>query len=287
MRGIDHLRWVQTGFRQSWAHVARYSWGAGKPILHDHDYAEVCLVEAGSLLEHEFGGIFPITVGDLLLIEPQHVHCLTGVGNPDGWQDSGTPTGHFINVSFPAAALDDLRRMHHLCPWQGGDAPRRVAIDPNRSREISTLMDTLAASPGERLDLDCFLLALTRLLRDRPSIVSSRRVPQWLIEALNRFESDPQLLRVGLPALTALSSRSADHLNRSIQEAFNENATAFVNRRRIEHAVGMLEKGKQPIPEIAASVGMPNLGHFYTWFRRLYGRSPRQFQQERLTMKLH
>lgn len=281
-----HMRWAQTGLRQSWAHVARHSWGSGQPLLHDHDFAEVCLVEAGSLLEHEPGGTFPLAAGHVLLIEPQHVHCLTGVGNPDGWQDAGTFTGSFINVAFPASALDDLRRMHPQCPWQGGDAPRRVAIDPLRSREISYLMDTLAASPGERLDLDCFLLGLTRLLRDQPSAGNSRRVPQWLAEALRRFEADPQLLRVGLSALTALGGRGGDHTNRTIQEVFGENATAFVNRRRIEHAVSMLEQGSDAIAAVAAAVGMPNLGHFYRWFRRLYGRTPRQFQQERLTSRL-
>lgn len=286
MRGLYHMRWAQTGYRQPWAHVARYSWGAGQPILHDHDFAEVCLVESGNLLEHERDGAIPISSGSLLLIEPRHVHCLTGVGNPDGWQDGASATGSFVNVAFPASALEDLRRTQPLCPWLDGDAPRRVAIGSVQRREISTLIDTLAASPGERLDLDCFLLTLTRLLRDQQSAVPVRRVPQWLAEALRRFEADPHLLRVGLPALTALGCRGGDQTNRSIREAFGENATAFVNRRRIEHAVSLLEHGNLPIATIAAKVGMANLGHFYLWFHRLYGRTPKQFQQERLAMRL-
>ena len=286
MRRVHLMRWAQTGYRQAWAHVARYSWGAGTPVLHNHDYAEVCLVETGSLLEHERDRAIPISCGDLLLIEPQHVHCLTGIGNPNGWQDHESATGSFVNVAFPATALDDLRRSQPRCPWQGGDAPRRITIGAAHSRDVSAMIDTLAASPGERLDLDCFLLALTRLLRDQCSDVAVRKVPLWLLEALRRFEADPQMLRAGLPALTSLCGRSGDHINRSLQEAFGENATAFVNRRRIEHAVVMLEQGKQSIPTIAAAVGMPNLGNFYRWFRRQYGRTPRQFQQERLIMRL-
>ncbi len=251
------MHWEQIGNRQPWAHVARHSWGAGRPILHDHDYAEVCLVESGKMLEHGRGGAIPLGSGDLLLIEPRHVHCMSGVGDPDVWQGREAATGRFVNLAFPVTALDDLRRTQPLCPWQGGDAPRRVTLAPARSRELSALIDMLAASPGERLDLDCFLLALTRLLRDQCDAVSVRRIPGWLGEAVRRFEADPQLLRAGLPALTALGGRGTDHLNRSIHAAFGENATAFVNRRRIEHAVGMIEQGRLPIPAIAAVIGMP------------------------------
>ncbi len=67
---------------------------------------------------------------------------------------------------------------------------------------------------------------------------------------------------------------SATHLNRICSRATGMPLGAFVRRQRLERAVHLLRGSDQPIRQIAAQVGYPDLSHFNKLIRAYAGRSP-------------
>jgi AraC-like DNA-binding protein len=53
----------------------------------------------------------------------------------------------------------------------------------------------------------------------------------------------------------------------------------YINKVRINAACKMLLCGKMPVTEVAFSCGYGNLSNFNRQFRRITGRSPREYRE--------
>ncbi|MFB9277531.1 helix-turn-helix domain-containing protein [Cohnella cellulosilytica] len=71
---------------------------------------------------------------------------------------------------------------------------------------------------------------------------------------------------------------SYTHFIKTFKKAVGMSFTDFVVLKRIKKAEQQLLTSDVSIAEVAESVGISNLGHFYDMFRRLNGCSPKQFR---------
>jgi transcriptional regulator GlxA family with amidase domain len=90
--------------------------------------------------------------------------------------------------------------------------------------------------------------------------------------------ADPRWLPGGVPALARLVGRGVDHLNRVVRAGQGRTATELVTAMRLDWAASALRMGDRPIADIAADVGLANLGHFYRCFRARFGATPRRYR---------
>ena len=143
-----------------------------------------------------------------------------------------------------------------------------------------------AGSRGFRTDLSaaatCFLHEPERatarvwdlLWRLGPGAVEGRSERGPLAGLLLRHVEEHLVEPLSPASLAKRFGISATHLNRICRQATGMPLGAFVRHQRLERAVHLLRGSDQPIRQIAAQVGYPDLSHFNKLLRAYAGRSP-------------
>ena len=81
---------------------------------------------------------------------------------------------------------------------------------------------------------------------------------------------------VPYPALSSLVGRSRAQLDRIFQQVLGHSPKREHDALRLEYAQEQLQYGHRPIKQIANDLGFQDASQFAKWFRRLYGRNPRE-----------
>lgn len=78
--------------------------------------------------------------------------------------------------------------------------------------------------------------------------------------------------------LARTAGLSPAHFSREFKRAFGEPPHVYLLTRRLERAAALLRNTDRPVTEVCLAVGLTSLGSFSTSFRRVYGRSPREYR---------
>jgi AraC family cel operon transcriptional repressor len=244
-----------------------YDEGGGLPD-HTHDFAEVFWIESGGGTHRINGEERPVLVGDALFIRPDDVHGLVAAA-------AGLT---MVNVSFRPDRVAWLAERHRpQWPWTDEPMPRHVRLQPRQRTRLTAWAEDLAARDERLIDLDTFLLDLTRMAGEPGADDPTAGLPPWLREALEVF-SDPLHLPGGTVKLAHLCGKSPAHLNRVVRAAQGRTATDLVNDVRMAWVAASLRMEDRPIAELAAACGMANLGHFYARFHQAFAMTPRNYR---------
>lgn len=81
-----------------------------------------------------------------------------------------------------------------------------------------------------------------------------------------------------VPALAELAHLSRAEYIRQFTATFGETPYRYLQRRRIERAMHQLQWTDRSVTDICMEVGFSSLGTFSRTFRRIVGRSPREFR---------
>lgn len=235
-----------------------------KSKLHVHDFAEFMLIESGRC-EHVIGGTIEILEpGDYRCIRAGDVHL----------PRSGDRPCSLINISFmpdPLAGLAERYGDDWL--WPSAGPPRGGRLNLHQRERLSSWLELLSSRTPRRIDLEAFLLDLTRMLSDPAGDDRTHGLPAWLAEALEVF-AHPRYLQGGVAELARLCDRSVEHLNRVVRAAQGRRTTDLVNAIRMEWVAAQLHRNDEPVESLAAACGLPNLANFYRLFRATYGTTP-------------
>jgi transcriptional regulator GlxA family with amidase domain len=92
---------------------------------------------------------------------------------------------------------------------------------------------------------------------------------------------------LGAPIATAelanLVRLSPCYFSRAFRRSFNDSPHAYLMRRRVERAQGLMLTTTAPLAQIAVSCGLADQAHFTRLFRRFAGESPRAWRRARAT----
>jgi AraC family transcriptional regulator len=86
---------------------------------------------------------------------------------------------------------------------------------------------------------------------------------------------------IRLEELARLARLSHSHFCRAFKESVGHPAHAYVMRRRVERAQGLMLTTSESLSQIAAQCGMADQAHFCKLFRRLVGESPNAWRRAR------
>ena len=81
--------------------------------------------------------------------------------------------------------------------------------------------------------------------------------------------------------LATLVGLSKYHFSRAFRESFADSPHAYMMRRRIERAQGLMLKTSEPLATIAISCGLADQAHFTRLFRRFVGSTPGAWRRAR------
>jgi AraC family cel operon transcriptional repressor len=235
---------------------------------HTHEFAEVFWCETGTGMHVVNGQQVPIEAGDVTFVRPDDTHSAHATSR----------TGlTFVNVSFQHDQVRALsERFAEQWPWRPGPLPLQVRLSPRRMERLHGWASELSAPNLRALDLECFLLDIARLVTQPPENDVCAGLPVWLREAVEVF-SDPRHLAGGTARLAHLAGRSQAHLNRLVRAQQGRTATDLVNAVRMRWAAAALLSDRS-IADIAATCGLPHLGHFYGVFKQHFRVTPRRYR---------
>lgn len=88
-----------------------------------------------------------------------------------------------------------------------------------------------------------------------------------------------------IPALASVACMSGAHFIRSFKATFGETPHRYLQRRRVERAMFLLQESDRSITEICAEVGFASLGTFSRTFREIVGQAPSTFREQALARR--
>jgi AraC family transcriptional regulator len=153
------------------------------------------------------------------------------------------------------------------------DEPEIVQDNLQRARAILNLADTIGPQRSE---------IPPRAEQDSGLIHRGGLAPWQVCRVLTHIEA-----HLGAPTTTAelanLVRLSRFHFSRAFRKSFNDSPHAYIMRRRVERAQGLMLTTTTPLAQIAASCGLADQAHFTRLFRRFAGESPRAWRRARAT----
>ncbi|GIL39715.1 helix-turn-helix domain-containing protein [Roseiterribacter gracilis] len=86
---------------------------------------------------------------------------------------------------------------------------------------------------------------------------------------------------IRLSDLAALAGVCSSHFSRAFKISLGQPAHAYVMRRRVEVAQGLMLTTNEPLSQIAAACGMADQAHFSRLFRQVVGDTPNAWRRAR------
>jgi len=255
-------------------HVARASLANSRPkALHDHDFPELLWVQNGKVRQFLPDRKLTLEEGDLLFVRPDHAHALQGIGEE----------AMVVSVTFRPEIIANLGQRH---PELAGhlflsDAPEPVIVkrDMRKLADLNRAALRLERAPRTALEAEAFLLPLcAELVQDVLPETPAETPPAWLTEACLAAQ-DPAVFREGAAGFVRLTGRAHPHVSRTARRYLGQSPSEFINALRMDFAARRLSGTEDPLPEIAAECGIPNLSHFHKLFRAHHGETPHQFRK--------
>ena len=230
---------------------------------------KLCVSGEGTL---DYGGqSYVIRPGDLFWIDcnrPQYYRTAPGT---DNWR--------ILWVHFYGAPCDAYYRLF-LAQNEG-----RAVVHPSSDMAIRSTLDTLLKlylEGGNTLQDDVQASAmLTQLMAHcihAAGLHSANRLPNYVIDArsyINLHFSE----RITLDELSRAISINKFYLQKLFKRCIGLSPNEYLIHTRLTHAKQQLRSSTAPISQIAMDVGINNIGHFITLFKRYEGITPSGYRR--------
>ncbi len=267
---LIHLRHADILQNGAVAQVSRVMLNRKRPQkLHDHDFYELLWVQNGRVRHVSPDSRSELTEGDMIFLQPHHSHALQGKGEAAMVVSVTLHPELIKEIGKDFPALND-----HLF-WATSPTPVIVQRDSMQLAAINRAALVFEQSAADKLATTAFLLPLLTALVNETGLAAA--APDWLWHACVAARN-PEVSRNGAAGLVAQTGKAHAHVTRTLKRYSGETPASYINAIRMHHAARALTGGQDPLAEIAAEIGIPNLSHFHKQFRAFHGISPAQYR---------
>ncbi|MFT4533628.1 MAG: AraC-like DNA-binding protein [Saprospiraceae bacterium] len=254
-----------------------------EPFWHFHPELELVYIADGSSKRHIGNHLSYYNNGDLILIGPNLPHF--------GFTDrlSGTRSEIVLQwkEDFLGAKILELPESEHIKNLFKR-SKQGIVFYGNIKEEIGTrLEDLIHMEPFERLM--GFIKILHRLATSEEyrllnastvglvvKLQDSRRI-DTIYKYVRKHFMDEEL---PLKTVAGLVNMTVPSFCRYFKKHTRKTFTQFVNEFRIVHATKLLSETDAPISDVCFDSGFNNFSHFNRNFRKITGKSPREYRSE-------
>jgi AraC-like DNA-binding protein len=106
-------------------------------------------------------------------------------------------------------------------------------------------------------------------------------LPSWQVRRVTAFIGANLERAIPVDELARLVGLSSSHFCRSFKRTVGLSPHAYLTRRRIEYAQGLMLTTHDPLTQIALRCGMCDQSHFTKKFRRVVGETPHSWRRIR------
>ncbi len=249
------------------------------PQLHVQDFHEMLWVQNGAVRLHTPTGKHDLSEGDLLFVSPDQPHGLQGRRAKGAHKND--EESMVVSLAIRPGVIKAIGNRHDdltgVAFWGRG-----LEIAHRDIRQLAALNQAalqLERSPRSKLFLEAFILPLLVAL-DRPPEGLSPDAPDWLISACTAAQN-PDVFRNGAAGFVAATGRAHPHVSRTMRRFLGITPSEYVNTQRMAYAARRLTGTSDPLAEIAADCGLPNLSHFHKLFLASHGETPQRYRRAR------
>jgi AraC-like DNA-binding protein len=255
--------------------------------MHHHDFSELVIVLGGSGCHVTQTGRYPISRGDVFVLLADEIH---------GYEDThGLEMANILflreELDLPWAELKTLPGFHVLFTLEPLNRDRDIHQRPLRLpvetlRQMSAWVDRLERELVEQSSgwtaaaLGIFLLMVADLSRATGEDTAARKQSLLRVgEVLSHIEqhyTEP----ITLAELAGVGCVSERSLTRSFRQAMGCSPIDYLIRLRIRRSLELLGMPGQTIASVAFTVGFHDSNYFSRQFRRVVGRSPKQWLKD-------
>ncbi len=238
--------------------------------VHDHDFFELFWLHHGTARHLINGEKQKLTEGDVVFVRPSDRHALQGTGEET----------HAVSIAFPPDLIANIAGL--FAPgddffWTKAKLPAMAHRNPRQLAGLSHRAVALENGARDRLAAAAFLLTLFDELRGAGPHMPEN-APDWLSNAC-AAALRPEVFRLGAAGLVRAGGHSHAHVSRTMKKLLHQTPSEFINKLRMDHAARRLTGSSDPLPEIAADCGIPNLSHFHRLFREYHAMTPSQYRR--------
>ncbi|AEQ53711.1 transcriptional regulator, AraC family [Pelagibacterium halotolerans B2] len=183
-------------------------------------------------------------------------------------------------IALPGNIGDDLRRISAR-PQLGTRLTREVA---NRlATLIGIIEDELREGPAGSQEMVRHQLAIVSILLWRSSDLvpnDAQPAPRTVVSNFLHLVDQQMRSHWSVADYARYLGVSTDRLNSAVQRATGQAPLALIHARLMAEARQMIETSGMHISEIATVLGFDDPAYFSRFFKRLTGKSPRQYRIE-------
>ncbi len=107
------------------------------------------------------------------------------------------------------------------------------------------------------------------------------RLAKWQANRAISYVDAHMDARLKVSEIARVVHLSSSHFSRAFKRTFGMTVHAWVMRRRIELAQGMMLSSPHKLSEIALRCGLSDQSHLTRWFRRVVGETPGSWRRDR------
>ncbi len=260
---------------------------------HSHDFLEIVFVAKGSGTTFIDGQRYPISRGDVYIINVGSEHSYTAVQGFQYYDILVSPDFFSPKELRDFDRLDGFYELFFLeSMFRKEEGFRsRLHLSPRETLEIELAVGRIHKELQERrngYEIMCkglFLTLLAELCRHytcqirvekRETIMSGRKQAiARVIEYIEEHYADS----FDMERLASLAYLSSSHFRSVFREHVGLSPLEFLNRHRLDKAKELLATTDRNVSEIAYQVGFHDPGYFARMFRRMEKKSPLSFRK--------
>jgi AraC-like DNA-binding protein len=255
-------------------------------VEHSHDFCELAIVTNGRAMHHLEGNDFPVSTGDVFLLQGHQRHYFFERENLN-----------LINIMYDPEKIglpeNDLRRMPGYCALfmlepayrrQHRFASRlhlkRVPLAHVERLAEEMEKECVGDTPGRELILRAKLMELIVFLSraytesETTEAHALLRVGNVIGALENDFSKDWKV-----EELINIAYMSRSNLMRVFRNATGQTPIEYLLRLRIQRAMEMLRNTDLPVTEIAIETGFNDSNYFTRQFRKITGLTPTNYRK--------
>jgi len=258
-------------------------------VEHHHNFCELVIVTRGSAMHWLEGRIFPVTAGDVFLLQGQQRHYFQDRQNLD-----------LINIMYDPKKIglpeNELRRMPGYCALfmlepayrrqhrfesrlHLGRIPLAHAEQLVAEMEKECIEKNAGYEAALRARLTELIVYLSRayIVTESTEAGALLRVGNVISALENNFSKNWKI-----EELLRIAHMSRSNLMRVFNKATGQAPVEYLVRLRIQKAMALLRDTELSITEIALEVGFNDSNYFARQFNKLIGKSPSSYRKHHL-----
>lgn len=246
-----------------------------------HGFSELIYVDEGAISVDAQNYTGPLANGQLLIHRPNEVHSLT-------CSDDDAPNVIIIGFecdcehlnafsSAPTTLNPSQKKMLAEILTEGMSVYAPPYNMPNVRRMHKREAVPFGADQLLELKLEIFLILLIRdAMRHgaNPSDIASEVDG---IAGVHRYVCEHYNQKITLEQLCLLFGTNKTTLCDEFRAAYGDTVFNYINRLRIDKAKKLMREGKMSITDISARVGFSSIHYFCRVFKKIVGRTPKEY----------